>query len=107
MFVSTYLVTVIAAEFVRGINQSDCDIGITANCSKHKIMLVPVVGPFLSTQPFLSQLLLGGPQIIGLVLVVAGIYQASRPVHRSERASIQVYPTPLPAGGILTATLEL
>jgi hypothetical protein len=109
MFVTSYVVAVIGASVLNASTNGDCEAGeITGSaCDKESIMRIPLVGPFLSVQPFMIQLWLGGPQILAAVLTVAGIFQASRPVRRSARASFHVYPVPLPAGGMLTATLTL
>jgi hypothetical protein len=107
MFVTSYVVTVIGASALNAPTRSDCEAGelTGAPCREENLMRIPLVGPFLATQPLAVQLMLAGPQLLGVVLTVAGFIQASRPVRRSERASFHVYPVPLPAGGTLTATL--
>jgi hypothetical protein len=106
-FFTSYLLTAIAAAMVSTINASDCQAGdIMEPCHDGTLMLVPLVGLFLTNRSLGTQLLFAGPQILGALLAVAGIFHyASRPMHLHERASLVVYPVPLPAGGVLTATL--
>jgi|GEM_PF-4870361 len=106
-FVTSYLVTAIVGAALSIVDASDCEAGnIVESCHDGSLMLVPLVGPFLTSRSFDEQLGLAGPQIVGAVLAVAGIFHyTSGPVHVRERASLVVDPVPLPAGGMLRATL--
>lgn len=106
-FVSSYLVTAFVAATVGVVNASDCEAGnIVEPCHDGSLMLVPLVGPFLTSRSFDEQLGLAGPQIAGALLAVTGIFHyMSRPLLYRERASLEVYPVPLPTGGMLRTTL--
>jgi hypothetical protein len=106
MFATSYLITAVVAGIERNIHDHDCKTVSNGLCEAADRMLIPVVGPFLTYQPLTVQLILAGPQILGLVLTVTGFYRASRPVPRRERATFDIHPTPLPGGGTLTATLR-
>jgi hypothetical protein len=78
------------------IDASDCETGnIIEPCHDGSLMLIPLVGPFFSCQSIDTQLALAGPQILGALLAVAGIFHyTSGPAHVRERASLVVDPVP-------------
>jgi hypothetical protein len=106
-FVTSYLVTAIVGAALSVVDASDCEAGnIVESCHDGSLMLVPLAGPFFTSRTFDEQLGLAGPQIVGAILAVAGIFHyTSGPVHVRERAGLVVDPVPLPAGGMLRATL--
>lgn len=106
-FASSYLVTAITAGLISAANASDCEAGdVIEPCHDGSLMLVPLVGPFLTSRTLGFQLLLAGPQILGALLGVAGIFHyASGPPQQRERARLHVYAVPLRAGGVLAATI--
>lgn len=106
-FVTSYLATAVMAAALGVVNAADCEAGnIVESCDDARLMLIPLVGPFLTEDDLGFQLAFAGPQILGALLAVAGaLHYASGPVYPHERASLTVYPVPLPTGGALSATL--
>lgn len=111
MWMTSYLVTVLAAGVVYAVDASDCEAGeIVRSCNDGGLMLIPLAGPFLTSQVGGEQLALAIPQLVGAALLVAGIFHyASRPIHghshAAARAGFALSPVPLRDGGLIAARL--
>jgi hypothetical protein len=109
MWMTSYLVTAVAAGVVSAVNASDCEAGdIVRPCKDGSLMLIPFAGPFVTSKVESGHLLLGIPQLLGAALVIAGIFHyASRPIHDHSRAvpgaSFALSPMPLRDGALLAA----
>ena len=106
-FVLSYMLTVgFAAMVVGPIHQEDCDAGdTTRGCNDATLMMIPLVGPLLTTDSGGKAVLavLSLTQVAGLVLTLVGIskYVNSDDAHRSwaGNRAVQVYAGPLQGGG--------
>lgn len=104
---SSYLVTAIAASAVRSISHADCEAGnIVGPCDHADLMLIPLVGPFLTSRDTVESLILAGPQILGATLLIAGIYHYASPPRRARWQALDLYPVPLRNGGLIAARLR-
>jgi len=110
-FVLSYMITVgFAAMVVGPIHQEDCDAGdTTVGCNDASLMMIPIVGPWLTTGSGNKGLfaVLSLAQVTGLVLTLVGIskYANSAESRRGWAANhaLQLYAGPL-QGGAFAAT---